>query len=95
MNFGSVQEDGVETKRDAEWSLAEVGRTRSGAIANMVLRAMRHVEWLGEDLLEKILDGQADPEKPHLIRDEETGIYIWFCIVREDREPPALPSDRC
>ena len=92
MCFSSVWKGGVETERDTEWGLAEVGRTRSGAIANMTMRAMRHVEWHGEAFLEEILDGRADPEKPYLIRDEETGIYLWFCIVREDREPPALPT---
>lgn len=74
------------------WGLAEIGLSREGAIANMVMRAMRHVEFRGEIFLEQILTGVANPEEPYLINDEASGIYLWYCIVREDREPPALPN---
>lgn len=92
MSFRSVFSDGNETERGTEWSLAEVGINREWAIANMVTRVMRHVEWRAELLLRDILEGTADPEQPYLINDEESGVYLWFCIVREDREPPALPT---
>lgn len=94
MSFGTVYKDGKETRRDTRWGLEGVGLSREGAIANMAMRAIRHVEWLGTVFLEEILDGRADPEKPYLINDENTGIYIWFCIVREDQQPPALPEGR-
>ena len=92
MCFAAVYKDGNVTRRDTEWGLADVGLSREGAIANMAMRAMRHVEWLGAILLQEILEGKADPEQPYLVNDEETGIYLWYCIVREDREPPAFPD---
>lgn len=92
MSFRSVFSDYRETERDTEWSLAEVGINREWAIANMVMRAMRHVEWRGELFLRDILEGTAEPEQPYLINDEESGVYLWFCIVRVDREPPAFPT---
>lgn len=94
MCFGTVYKDGNATRRDTQWGLAEIGLNREWAIANMVMRAMRHVEWRGELFLRDILEGSVDPEQPYLVNDEETGIYLWFCIVREDRDPPALPDAR-
>lgn len=91
MCFGSRWKDGL-AEHGTSWGLAEVGLSREGAIANMVMRAMRHVEFRGETFLEQILTGVANPEEPYLINDEATGIYLWFCIVREDHQPPALPN---
>jgi len=94
MSFSIVYKDGAATRRDTKWGLDDVGLSREEAIANMVMRAMRHVEWLGTLLLRDILEGEADPEQPYLIRNEGSGNYLWFCIVREGHEPPAFPSDR-
>lgn len=94
MCFSTVYEDGKATRRDTQWGLEDVGLSREGAIASMAMRAMRHVEWHGTILLQEILEGRADPEQPYLINDEETGIYLWYCIVREDSEPPAFPDER-
>jgi len=91
MCFGSRWKDCL-AEHSTEWGLAEIGLSRDGAIANMVMRAMRHVEFRGEIFLEQILTGVANPEEPYLINDETTGIYLWFCIVREDRESPVVPS---
>lgn len=92
MSFSATYGDGNVLRRDTKWGLAEIGLSREGAIANMVMRAMRHVEFRGEIFLEQIITGVANPEEPYLINDEETGVYLWYCIVREDREPPAFPD---
>ena len=92
MSFSATYRDGTTVRRATKWGLDDVGLSREGAIADMVMRAMRHVEWTGNALLRDILKGKADPERPYLINDEETGIYLWYCIVREDREPPAFPD---
>ncbi len=92
MSFSTVYKDGAVIRRDTKWSLNDVGLSREEAIANMAMRAMRHVEWLGTLLIRDILEGKADPGQPYLIRDEETGVYLWFCIVREGCDPPAFPD---
>lgn len=92
MSFSATYRDGNVLRRDTKWGLADVGLSREGAIANMVMRAMRHVEWLGTLLIRDILEGKADPGQPYLVNDEETGLYLWYCIVREGCEPPAFPD---
>jgi hypothetical protein len=89
--FRSVWKDGKGT-HDTEWHLADIGLSREWAIASMVKRAMRHDETLGEILLQNILQGGVEPEQPYLINDEETGVYLWFCIVPEGQELPPLPE---
>lgn len=91
MSLRSVWRDG-KGEHDTKWSLADLGVSRETAIAQMVMRAMRFNELEGTDFLEEILKG-ADPEKPRLVRDENDEVYLWFCIVREDRVPPAV-ADR-
>jgi len=90
MSLRSVWKNG-KGEHDTEWSLAELGISREAAIADMIMRAMRFNELEGTFFLEEILKG-ADPEKPRLIRDERDEVNLWFCIVREDREPPSRPE---
>lgn len=92
MSLRSVWKDG-NGEHDTEWSLSELGISREEAIADMIMRAMRHNELEGTYFLEEILKG-ADPEKPRLVRDEHDEVYLWFCIVPEDREPPVVTDRR-
>lgn len=91
MCLRSVWKDG-QGKHDSEWSLQQVGLDRVAATADMIVRAILYNDVEGEFFLEEILKG-ADPEKPRLVRDENDEAYLWFCIVRKDREPPVV-TDR-
>lgn len=97
--------DGVEylvlgcTAASKEWFIANVGLRRNEAVAEMVMRAMRWNEWRGVGLLERILDGSVDPEKPSVVEGFPEPGYgppnpLWLCIAPEASPRPPLPPDR-
>lgn len=76
---------------DADWRPDDVGLDRSAAIANLAKRVIYHCDWQGVALLERILDGDADPEEPQYLEETTQAPERWFRIAAAGTRPP-LPG---
>lgn len=79
---------------DDTWTPTDFGLdTLEEAIAAMITRAYEtSMAWQVELLLTAILKKEIDPTVPHMLDETIEGPSCWWCVVREDSEPPDLPD---